>query len=503
MPVSMSANRSSIPLPMQRLALAGALPLPVWLYLLAVAVPIGFNVGPLALSTLRLLLLVMIVPLLIGLFSGRFGKILIIDVLFVLHILWVTLALAVNNPERVIENTGAAAIEFLGGYVLGRAYIRTPEAFGALCKALMLIVLFSAPFAVIETLTGHPLMLEAIRKLPGLTSYALNYQDPRFGLERVQFGFAHPIHYGLFASVAFSLVYVGLNGQIGHTRRVLSSALIGACGFLALSSGALLAIFLQLGLILWALVFNKVKARWWLLFGLFILAYIAIDLLSNRTPIKVFMTYATFSAHTAYWRSIIFDWGVANVIGSAEKGIVGSPLFGIGLKDWVRPWYMYSGSMDNFWLVIAVRYGIPGFLLLTLGYIIGVARIMRRNFENDKILTQFRLAWVFTFLGLSFTLSTVHIWTSIYSFAFFIFGAGMWLITVQVKERLSPDKSPDLQAVSTSQRPGLAFTRFPKSIKDGPHSRLGTPPRFSRRKTEDQILEKRHSELQETKIKIK
>jgi hypothetical protein len=455
-----SLQSATLGKPFGSIALKGRLPLVVWLYLIAVVVPIGFNAGPLALTGLRLLLIVMIIPLMVQLLSGRFGKVLLIDILFILHIIWATIAMLVINPEMAIENTGAAAIEFLGGYVVGRAYIRTPEAFGALCKALGTIVLISLPFALIETTTGRPLLVEAIRKIPGAFTVPMNFQEPRMGLERVQFGFAHPIHYGLFCAVAFSMAWVGLEGWTTAFRRILTSTAIATCGFLALSSGALLAIFLQIGLIAWAMAFASVKQRWWLLTGLFALAYVVIDLFSNRSPILVFLSYATFSAHTAYWRTIIFDWGVSNVIGSVERGIPASPWFGIGLNDWVRPSFMHSGSMDNFWLVIAVRYGIPALLFLAAGYIIGLARIMRRDFTGDQILLRFRRAWVFTFFGLTFTLCTVFVWTSIYSFVFFFFGAGMWLIMAQPRPQaeVAPDTAPDAAAA----RPRSPYSRFPQ-----------------------------------------
>ena len=89
---------------------------------------------------------------------------------------------------------------------------------------------------------------------------------------------------------------------------------------------------------------------------------------------------------------------------------------------------MYSGSMDNFWLVMAIRYGVPGFCFLAVGYIVVIARVMRRKFQGDTVLQNLRMAWVFTFLGLTFTLCTVHVWTNIYSFVFFMFGAGVWFI---------------------------------------------------------------------------
>jgi hypothetical protein len=433
------------------------LPLAVVIYLACIVIPIGFHVGPLAMTTLRLFLLVMLIPLTIQLLSGKFGRLILTDYLFFLHIGWAVVALAVNNPDRVVQQAGSVGVEFLGGYLVGRAYIRTPEAFAALCRALVVIVLCTLPFALHETITGRAIVLEFIRKLPGLTSYEINNNEPRLGLERVQLFLAHPIHYGVFCSVAFSIAFVALDGISTSVWRYTTSALIALAGFLALSSGALLAIVLQVGLIAWAAVFTEVKWRWWLLVGLLTLAYVVIDLISNRTPVQVFMSYATFSAHTAYFRGIIFEWGMVNVWAN--------PIFGIGLNDWVRPSYMTSGTVDNFWLVIALRFGIPGFLFLALGYAYLLYRVIRRDFEGNRTLAMFRRAWVFTFLGLSFALCTVHIWASIYSFVFFVLGAGVWLISVSSDSTsfaMEPESGPMRigdRSLRTSDRL-TPYTRF-------------------------------------------
>ena len=437
----------------RQVLLQSKLPLPVVLYLLAVVLPIGFNVGPLAMTLLRVMLLIMVLPLFGKLITGKLGRIFLTDILFFAHIFWATLALALNNPNLVVQQIGSVGVEFIGGYLIGRAYIRTPDDFIALCRMLTIIVCCTFPLALIETLTGRPVLLETIKQLPGVTTAVFNFQEGRLGLERVQLGFAHPIHYGLFCAVAFSLTFVGLKDIMQGVNRWLTSAVVGLCGFLALSSGALLALALQIGLISWAWLFRKMARRWLLLLGMFMLAYVVIDMLSNRTPIQVFMSYATFSAHTAYWRGIIFEWGMVNVWAN--------PIFGIGLNDWVRPWYMYSGSMDNFWLVMAVRYGIPGFLILAVGYVLPLWQIGRRDFSADTIVTKLRLAWMFSFMGLTFTLTTVHVWTNIYSFVFFMFGAGMWMILYQ-----SPATKPDeIDGSDSEQNPQspidrLRYTRF-------------------------------------------
>lgn len=436
----------------------GAIPLPVLIYLLCVVIPIGFQVGPLAMTTLRLFMLIMIVPLMVRLVFGHYGRILLTDVMFVLFIGWTFVSLAANNPDKVIQNVGSAGIEFLGGYIVGRAYIRGSADFIALCKWIGLLALATLPFALLETLTGRPLIIETLRKLPGLTSVAIVDIEKRMGLERVQAVFAHPIHYGLFCSVAFTMSFIALRDVTGTTWRYVSSAIIAFSGFLALSSGALLAILLQIALIGWSRAFAAIQWRWWLLIGIFVLAYVAIDLLSNRTPIRVFMSYATFSAHNAYWRGIIFEWGM--------KSVWGHPLLGIGLNDWERPHFMYSGSMDNFWLVNAVRYGIPGFLFLAIGYVLGIFRVMRRDFSESETLSLLRKAWVFTFLGLTFTLSTVHIWTNIYSFVFFVFGAGMWMVTVSE----TPDDGVKSTAAAGEDKRRAPYTRFANTVSTPRHT---------------------------------
>ncbi|MDO6586995.1 O-antigen ligase family protein [Salipiger sp. 1_MG-2023] len=432
-------------------------------YLLCIMLPVFFKLGPLGMGNLRLLLIVIVVPLLVRLYLGHFGKLVLPDLLFPLFILWTMLSLIRNNPEMAIENTGSTGIEFLGGYLCGRAYVRTSGQFLQLCRWLALIVCLLMPVAFIEAATGRLLLGEILSKLPGLGSETRNVGGTRLGLDRVQTVFAHPIHFGLFCSVAVSMVFVAMKGQMAPPLRFLVAALMIITGCLALSSGALLAMALLIALVTWAWIFQRLSWKWWLLLGMMALAYVAIDLLSNRSPMRVFLSYATMSAHTAYWRAIIFEWGMINVWEN--------PLLGLGFNDWKRPIYMISGSMDNFWLVIAVRYGIPAFLCLALGVFVPLLRIIFRDFRADPSLGQLRLAWVLTFVCLSFTLSTVHIWGNIFSFVFFMFGAGMWMARTEVQvpgsdQGAVPEPGPgqpadDTAAPRSGQTPGTRDRRAP------------------------------------------
>ncbi|MCA0271152.1 MAG: O-antigen ligase family protein [Proteobacteria bacterium] len=391
----------------------------VLLYLFTVVIPIGFNIGSVAITSMRLMLILTIVPTTMNLFSGKYGKVYPIDYLFYVHILWASLALIVNNPDLALQNIGSFSVEFLGGYTLARAYIRTPAAFIALIRMILVLVVVALPLAISETLNGRALIPLWVDKIPGMWSVVQVNIEKRMGLERVQVYFAHPIHFGLFCSSVLAMTYASMRGIISNSARYALSMAICVGVFLSLSSGALLAAMLQMFLVFWAFMLRNNEARWKILIGIFVFIYVVIDLASNRTPLRVFMTYATFSAHNAYYRSIIFEWGMINVWAN--------PIFGIGLNSWIRPSYMRDGSMDNFWLVMAVRYGIPGFLTIAVGYADALFRVGRRKFTKGSLLANLQFGWMVAFVGLSFTLTTVHIWTAVYSYVFFLLGAGVWM----------------------------------------------------------------------------
>lgn len=446
---------------------------PVILFLLAVALPFSFSAGPVVMTGVRMLLIVMVVPMTLRLLSGAYGKILPTDYLFFLHILWVAVAMVVNSPGQAIQNVGSTGIEFLGGYLMGRAYIRTSADMIAMIRLFLFIICCTLPFALIETVTGHPLLVELIAKLPIINGAAQTYDEVRMGLDRVQLAFQTPIHYGLFSMLGFSLCVVGLQGIVSDTRRWFLGGLVGLCVFLSLSSGALLPLLLQIFLIAWSAVFRRYTRRWWLLLGIFLLIYIVIDLGSNRTPMRVFMSYATFSPGTAYMRLGINEAGLEN--------IRANPIFGIGLNDWVRPVWMHNPSFDNFWLLIAMRYGLPGFVALAVGYGLAIWQIGRRDLDANRTLWQLRRAWVFAFSCLALTLYTVHIWSEVYALVFFLFGAGMWLATAVPNEaanRAGP--AATLPYVSASRFAGKSAINSPATANLGPPPDAQITSRFTR-----------------------
>ena len=452
---------SQSPAPFAKVAPAGAGPirlesgrlsLVVVLYFLMIALPIHFNLGPIFMTGVRAMLLITTIPIVLRLFSGQLGRVLPTDVLLLVYSVWSLITLYVNSPLDAVSYGGSYVLEVFGSYLLARCFVRTPEQFRAMCRGLFAVLIFSLPFAIYETQTGRAPIPVFIGKLPGIFSYGDYYgflSGRRLGLERAQVIFSHPIHYGVFCASLTSLAFVGFKGLVGTFRRFMLSALVCVGVICSVSSGAILPMILQFGLIFWAWVFNRVQARWIILSSLFAFFYAVVDIISNRTAIEVFLEYGTLSPQTAYARKQIFEWGMVNVWKH--------PFFGIGLNEWERAAWL-SSSMDNFWLLSTVRYGIPGFLLLIIAYLMVVWAAIRRDFGDGGVIWQFRRAWVFTQVGMVLTLCTVDVWETALSFVFFLLGAGVWLVSVSADAGSDPTKSavaaPESRYTRFSRRPG-------------------------------------------------
>ena len=422
----------------------------VKVYLFLVVLPFAFSLGPVVLTGIRFLMVFLFVQMFTKVFSGKLDKVYPVDYLFLGHVIWIVGSMLVNNPTQVVQYSGATALEFLGGYLLGRTYIRSKQDMIAMFRFAAFLVVCTLPLALYETLTGDPLLVKLMAALPIIDGADKVYSPPRMGLDRVQMGFASPIHYGLYCTLAYSACFVGLRNVTSGFVRLFSAMVIGLCVFFSLSSGALLPLMMQSFLIGWDKAFRSSKSRWWLLFGFFVFCYVTIDLLSNRTPYRVFMTYATFSPATAYYRAAINEYGMNNVWMH--------PLFGNGLNGWVRPNWLHGNSVDNFWLLTAMRHGIPAFLLVATGYCMALLQVLRKNLGSDPVLESLRLSWLFTMACIGFTLVTVHVWTEIYSYVFFFVGSAIWMIGVQPGEPgtvpdLAPDLASDPRKGSRAKRP--------------------------------------------------
>ncbi len=431
------------------------LPLLAKVVLIALLIPAHFSIGSLSLNPSKVMFLVVVPVLLIKLLRGELGKILSIDVMVIGFTGWMTLAMLSNHSIRVaIEYTGSVTATLLGGYLTGRATIRSKANFIALIRFLAIVIVISLPFCIYETITSRTTIPRLMASLPGIRSHGDIQHDPRLGLWRVQFVFAHPIHFGIFCSLVFSLVFVGLKDTMTWFRRVIVAGIVGFCCFLSVSSGPVLALAVQIGLIGWAWVMKWSNYRWTIFTVLVVIGYAIIEVLSDRSGIYAVVQRLSFNPATAFSRRILFEYGI--------EQIGRTPFLGVGYNGWAKPAWM-TGSVDNFWLFLSVTFGLPAFILLFGAFVTAMILAARRDFTQAPKLTSLRLGWIITMTSLVLSLATVAIWGELYSIAMLMLGSGAWFITTSADDVANANQNAPLQEVAKR----LRYSRFPPNTADG------------------------------------
>ena len=102
------------------------------------------------------------------------------------------------------------------------------------------------------------------------------------------------------------------------------------------------------------------------------------------------------------------------------------PIFGIGLNDWTRPWWRAKEStFDNFWLLQAMRFGLPTLIFLALAWVVSFMRIAtQRTLSPEE--ADYRRGYLMTMVGLGVILGTVFVWNATSVFVMIYVGAGGW-----------------------------------------------------------------------------
>lgn len=394
------------------------LPWPVIVFLIGLVTPWVLPVGPLNMSVYRFVVLGTLLPCLVMWGRGKAGPIRIADVGLIIFCLWASVSLAVvHGIAASIEPIGILIIETLGSYWLGRCFIRSAEDFRNMVRLAAKLVLLLSPFALYEWITGAKPILSTLGAI--FPTVEISMMQPRWGFWRVQGPFSHSILFGLFCGSIVALTYLVSGRERSSLARGLSSAAVGGTAFLSMSSAPIAGMMLQLMLIGWNWLFGTMQSRWKVFWGLVLIGYLVVEFGSNQTPIGFYISHFTFDSQTGWYRLAIWEHGTASVLNH--------PLFGIGLGDWVRPSWMGSDSVDNFWLLIAMRHGIPA--VVTIGGVcLWLACSIGFRKGLDETLRDYRMAYLVCLSSFMVVGGTVHFWTSIYVWFLFLLGSGVWIL---------------------------------------------------------------------------
>ncbi|MCA1406688.1 O-antigen ligase domain-containing protein [Ensifer sp. IC3342] len=389
------------------------------MFLVSVFLPWTIELGSLAFSPYRIVLIAMVVPCLLRWVGGKAGRIRVPDVLLFLYCFWSAISLTVvHGLQQSIEPAGILFIETVGAYLLARTYIRDASDFCGAVRLLFVIVAVLAPFAILEALSNHDILLELFSAI--LPSHPIAITEPRWGLRRVQGTLDHPILFGVVCGSILALVHLVLGYQEKPPFKWAKSGTVAVTSFLALSSGPLTALVFQALMIAWDWLLGGYAYRWKILWALLFLVYVFIEIASNQSVPEFFITHFSFDTYSANYRVLIWTFG--------SESVLNHPLFGVGFNRWDRPIWM-PGSIDMFWLTHAIYYGIPGVALITLSFFALLYQVSIQEGLNEK-LREYRTAYLIAMGGFFLVGWTVHFWNATYVLFIFLWASGAWMLNI-------------------------------------------------------------------------
>lgn len=404
------------------------LPLPVALLLISLALPVelSFYAGDLLITPARVVLLMMVFPLFNKVIKcGDFKK---FDFLLFGFVLWMIISFSYNHGVvKAIEGGGVLGLEILAGYFIARTYITDSEKLAATVSFVLLIFTLMLPLVLIETITGNHFIHEFFRSLTGF--YYPMTNEVRLGFTRASGSFNHPILLGVFSSSLLGLVWYLFRGR-GNFGAIQKAAILTAVTLTTLSSAPILLLVLQFCAIAWNRLASGFKWRWKLVAAAFASLYVFLMFWSTNSPLLVILSRVTFDAQTSYYRRLIWEYGSAEALNN--------PVFGIGKNDWIRPVWMISDTVDNFWLKIAMQFGFPALILLILCILLIAVKVSRKMKANSS--KEFQLAcrgWLISIISVSIVGCTVDFFGSNHVYFYFLLGIGAALINMCEKPRWS------------------------------------------------------------------
>ncbi|PPQ38931.1 hypothetical protein SAMN06265338_101934 [Rhodoblastus acidophilus] len=361
----------------------------------------------------RLGVTLLVIPALVLLFR-RGRRLMAADLAALLTALWMIGAAASVGGFGELASPAAESLQFLFGYLVGRAFYFAPATLDAFMRILLGLTFAMVAIAIAERLTNRWLAHDAAAALFGGSALTPVSRD---GAIRATATLDHPIQFGVFCALVNALVL--LWARNGAQRAALSLLCLVGC-LTSQSSAALMAFALGSAAYAYDRLLPNLTARWRLFWGLVGAALCVLFVLVEH-PIGWIVSHLTLDPESGFFRMIIWDRALAK--------IDENPLTGYAFNLLNDP--ILDSTVDCVWLVEALRYGAPAILLLAWANIAAVWPARRRGFEDDDAaaVTDRRLNLGFAIVLLLFMFSsiTVHFWNYMWIF---------WALCIGIKASL-------------------------------------------------------------------
>lgn len=415
----------------------------ILMLILVIMVPIelGFNIGPLFFTWSRFFLVIMTFVIL-----PRLGTLQLRphDWFFIGHVVWTCVAFVhIYGPGKAVERAGTYVLEFLIVYLIAKIYLPRLEQMPAVFGTLFLLVIISASVALPEALTGIRYVHVLASSITG-TKY--NFDDEvRMGITRAASFFEHPILYGVFCSSLFSLMWFTSTVR----QRIYKAPVIAFATWLAASSAPLLILMMQCFLIGVERTTRGVKNRLLIVTGIALTLVTIAQAATGRGFVGILAMF-TLNPGTTYVRRMQWEFAI--------KDVMRHPLLGFEPSTWTRPFWL-APSIDNYWLLMMMRSGIPSLILLGL-CVLFLWRDMAARKDMPPLYTNIRTGWGLMMVALIIGAATVAFFGKLQPLLAFYIGLGSALVNCRV---------PATDATAATSAPlsggGIRYSRFARKTE--------------------------------------
>jgi hypothetical protein len=379
----------------------GAYPIAAWLALIGLIVPAEMTLRPagIAITPGRVGLILLLFPA-IYVLCKRGGRVLSADLFVCATSAWMTgAAVYVSGWGAISSAPGAESVEFLGSYLVARAFFFGPVALTKFIRVLKFLSIILIMLALAEFISGRSIVHHTFAAIVGANPAPVSY---RLNALRAMATFDHAILFGAFCPLVTAIL-------LYWERNALRKALwVGLCFIgciVSLTSVALMSFFIVLALYTYDRMMRQYRWRWgalWMALAIFLLAIY----LATNAPLGWVITHLTFDPESGYFRYMIWD---ASLVYISQAPLAGYA-FNLLHHD------ILDHTVDSVWLVSSLRYGVPMIAFLLLANL--AAFLPTRTFKNrsaddiNRMSTAFTIVlMMFLFIGL-----TVHYWNFMWIF---------------------------------------------------------------------------------------
>ncbi|MDJ0641428.1 MAG: hypothetical protein QNJ15_01295 [Erythrobacter sp.] len=334
------------------------------------------------------------------------------------------------------------------------AYFFARAAFRSLRDVRIFLLLMLPGLAVM----GGILVYESVTKTHLLQPFVAQFTgqgvntriDERLGFMRARGPFPHPILAGIFFASFLPLYW--LSGLRGWPFLIGIAASISS--FFTVSSAALLALAAGTGLVVYNWLSEQIANLSWRMFFLAgALVTFVLEFGTNAGAFSFVMRFASLNSYSAYNRVLIWRYGTDNV----EK----NPWFGIGYAEWERPSWM-KGSIDHYWLLQAIQFGIIPPLLIGLACAIAIYTLARRSTHSTRVDQRFERGIAIAMAVFAFGVISVAIWLSAQAWFFMLLGITVSLGYAE-RKRTMPSGLMPVGEVRVPDRRSISHSRQAES----------------------------------------